>query len=408
MEIVLKERVYPEIAAWADELAAIRREIHETPELGFDTPFTVARIVKCLQSWGITGVDTETVPGGVAAVVDGSRPGPTIALRADIDALPMEDCSGKPWKSRIEGHAHTCGHDGHQTWLLGALRYLRLKRGFPGRVVGLFQPAEEPGKGAIAVIQSGFFQKYNVREIFGAHDDPFLDKGVFGFRAGPLQAASDTFQVTLRGVGTHGGRPHQGVDPIPVGCAIVSELQTIVSRRVNPIETAVVSVCSFNAGRLETLNVIPHMLTFSGIVRTFDPEIRRLVEEKFKKIVNGVAEANDCTAEITYTHLICAVNNSRPLTEAAIRVVTGLFGSQHVRPSIDPMMGSEDFAEYQRVVPGCIMRFGIRDKDHTVPLHNQTFDFNDEVLPAASTVFAALAKDRLETLARGEEPCGQL
>lgn len=400
MDIVLKDKVFPEIAAWADELAAIRHEIHENPELGFDTPVTVERIVKHLRAWGVSAIDTETVKGGVVAVIDGNRPGATVALRADIDALPMTDCCGRPWQSKIEGHAHACGHDGHQTWLMAAVRYLNLKKDFPGRVVALFQPAEEAGTGAIAVIRSGFFEKYGVKEIFGAHDEPFLDKGVFGFRAGPLQAASDTFEVKLNGMGTHGGRPHLGVDPIPVGSQIVTALQTIVSRKVNPIDTAVLSVCSLNAGRFETPNVVPHFLTMSGTIRTFRPEVRKLVEEKFKKMVTSIAEANDCTAEINYVNLICAVDNPKYLTDAAIEVVTGLYGADHVVPEIAPMMSSEDFGEYQRVVPGCIMRFGIRDKDHTVSLHNQSFDFNDEVLPAAATVLASVAKARLEALSK--------
>ena len=399
MNIVLKDQVFPEIAGWAGELAALRREIHENPELGFDTPMTVERIVKTLRSWGIEQIDTETVQGGVIALIEGCRPGPTVALRADIDALHIKDCSGRDWCSRIEGRAHACGHDGHQTWLMGALRYLNLKKDFPGRVAGLFQPAEEPGTGAIAVIKSGFLKKYRVQEIFAAHDEPMLEKGVFGFKAGPLQAASDIFYVKINGVGSHGGRPHQGVDPIPVGSQIVTALQTIVSRKVNPIETAVLSVCSMNAGSFETTNVVPPSLTMSGIVRTFRPAVRKLVEEKFKKIVSGIAEANDCTAEITFKNLIGAVDNPKHLTEAAIDVVEGLFGKEHVVPDVAPMMSSEDFAEYQRVVPGCIMRFGIRDEDHTASLHNPAFDFNDEVLPAAATVLAAVAKARLEALA---------
>lgn len=399
MDFVLKDQVFPEIAAWADELAAIRHEIHENPEIGYSTPLTVARIVKNLKAWGIERIDTETVQGGVVAVIEGSRPGPTVALRADIDALHMKDCSGKPWESRIEGNAHTCGHDGHQTWLMGALRYLNLKRDFPGRVVGLFQPDEEGGTGAISVIKSGFFEKYKIQEIFGAHDEPFLDKGVFGFRAGPLQAASDIFFVKINGVGTHCGRPHLGVDPIPVGSQIVTALQTIVSRRVNPIETAVVSICSMNAGHYETPNVVPHFLTLSGTVRTFTPEVRKLVEEKLKKIITGIAEANDCTAEINFINLICAVNNPKHLVDAGISVVKKLYGEDHVVADMAPMMSSEDFGEYQRVKPGCIIRIGIRDKDHTVSLHNQAFDFNDEVLPAAATLLASLAKARLEALA---------
>ena len=206
MSIVLADKVFPEIAAWGDELTAIRREIHSHPELGFDTAVTVSRIVTLLKKWGIEKIDTDIVKGGVIVEIDGNRPGKTVALRADIDALPMNDYSDNSWKSTIEARAHACGHDGHQTWLMAALRYLNLKRDFPGRVIGIFQPAEELAQGALAVIKAGVLEKYGIAEIYGAHTEPMLDKGVFGFRVGPLQASSDSFWVTVHGVGTHGGR----------------------------------------------------------------------------------------------------------------------------------------------------------------------------------------------------------
>ena len=265
-DIVLKDRVYPEVAGWADELTAIRHEIHQHPEPGLETAETAARIVRILKGWGLTDIDDQLVRNGVVVRIEGNRPGAVIGLRADIDALKMDDQSVNPWKSLKPGLAHTCGHDGHQTWLMGALRYLHLHRDFPGTVIGIFQPAEEIAEGAKAVVASGVFEKYGIQEILGAHDEPALPKGVFGMKSGPLQASSDNFFIKVIGKGTHGGRPHQGLDPIPVGCQIVSDVQTIISRRINPADPAVISICSLNAGKYELTNVVPGVLTMSGTV----------------------------------------------------------------------------------------------------------------------------------------------
>ena len=398
MNFVLSDRVFPEILAWGEELAAIRHDVHSTPELKFDTPKTVARIVKHLTDWGIT-VDTDMVKGGVIAVIDGTKPGKTVALRADIDALPMPDATTNTWKSTHEGKAHACGHDGHQTWLMGALRYLKAHNDFAGRVVGIFQPAEEIAEGAQAVIDAGVLAKYDVKEIYGAHTEPLLDKGTFGFRVGALQAASDSFWVTVKGVGCHGGRPHLGVDPIPVGGQLINALQTLVSRKLNPVDTGVVSICSVNAGSFGTPNVIPPVLTMSGTVRTFSKEGREMIEREFKKLVTGIAEANGCTVEIVYKHQCAAVNNTPEQTKAGIAAATAMYGAEHVVPDMTPFMSSEDFSAYQAVIPGAIMRVGIRDEQHQASLHSQIFDFNDEVLPAAASLIANIALTRLEALA---------
>lgn len=398
MNFVLSDRVFPEILAWGEELAAIRHDVHSTPELKFDTPKTVARIVKHLTNWGIT-VDTDMVKGGVIAVIDGTKPGKTVALRADIDALPMPDATTNAWKSTHEGKAHACGHDGHQTWLMGALRYLRAHNDFAGRIVGIFQPAEEIAEGAQAVINAGVLAKYDVKEIYGAHTEPLLDKGTFGFRVGALQAASDSFWVTVKGVGCHGGRPHLGVDPIPVGGQLINALQTLVSRKLNPVDTGVVSICSVNAGSFGTPNVIPPVLTMSGTVRTFSKEGREMIEREFKKMVTGIAEANGCSVEIVYKHQCAAVNNAHEQTKAGIAAATAMYGAEHVVPDMTPFMSSEDFSAYQAVIPGAIMRVGIRDERHQASLHSQVFDFNDEVLPAAASLIANIALTRLAALA---------
>lgn len=262
----------------------------------------------------------------------------------------------------------------------------------------IFQPNEEGGTGARTVIDAGVLTTHNVAEIYGAHTEPLLAKGVYGFRVGPLMASADLWYATITGKGTHGGRPHLGIDPIPVAAQIVNALQTIVSRKVDPIDTAVVSVCSMTAGRYETPNVIPHEAKLSGTVRTFMPETRKAVEAHMRAMITGIAEANGLTAEIIYKGLIPAVINAKEPAEAAVTCTRELFGDAAVVPDMKPMMSSEDFAEYQQLIPGAIMRVGIRDDEHTVSLHHQAFDFNDEVLPATATLLATLAKKRLQAL----------
>ncbi len=400
VEFVHAARLDPDMLAWGKELADLRREAHKNPELGFDTPRTVERIVRTLKSWGIEDIDTDLVAGGVIVVIDGNRPGRTVALRADIDALGMNDTSGTPWASCIAGRAHACGHDGHQTWLLGALRHLNAHRDFPGRVIGIFQPAEELAKGALAVVASGVLEKYDVAEIYGAHTEPMLPKGVFGFRVGPLQASGDLFWIRIKGKSTHGGRPHLGVDPLPAAASLVDALQTIVSRRVNPIDSAVVSVCSFNAGRYETPNVVPDEVRLSGTVRAFAPQTRRMIEENIRTMAENIARAHGCTAEIDWQSAVSAVINDEAATQAAIAVAQKLFGTEAVNPDMTPFMSSEDFSVYQEKISGCMLRVGVRDEAHQATVHSTAFDFNDAVLPAAAQLLARIAASRLETLAQ--------
>ena len=286
MQYVLADKVFPELGDWADELAEIRRDIHAHPELGFETTRTVEKLADALKHWGITTIDTESVHGGLIAVVDSGKPGATVALRGDIDALPMPDQSKNAWKSTTEMRCHACGHDGHATWLLGAMRWLAANRDkFSGRVVGVFQPAEEIGRGALAVVESGVLEKYAVREIYGAHDEPTLPLGVFGLRGGPAQASTDFFYITVRGKGVHAARPHLGVDPIPAAGLMIGALQTIVSRKVNPIEPAVLSISSVNGGRFHTPNVIPEEVTLSGTVRTFSEAVRCQIQTEMARVI---------------------------------------------------------------------------------------------------------------------------
>lgn len=393
------EVCFPETLEVFDELVEFRHDLHQHPELAFETTRTCGKIVEKLRAWGVDEIDTTTVPGAVIAVVKGNRPGKTVALRGDIDALPMPDNSDNPWKSCEAGRCHACGHDGHTTWTLGALYVLTRRRDFPGQVVGIFQPAEESGGGAAAIANSGIFEKYGICEIYGGHDEGTRDKGVFGFRVGPAMASVDFFYITVTGQGTHGARPHLGHDPVPVAAEIISALQTLVSRRVDPIEKAVVSVCSVNAGNYNAPNVIPAVATMSGTVRTFNEDVRKLVSTELPRIAEGVAEACGCKAEVTYEKQTPAVINHPLTTKVLSDYVRKHFGDDAADENFPISMGGDDFAEYQFKVPGSIIRVGVRDEAHTFSIHNNRFDFNDEVLAMASTLFAGVALERLEALA---------
>ncbi len=399
-EPVMKARCYPEILALYEELKEHRRDVHAHPELGFDTDRTVEKIVAFLQRHGITEIDTTTVKGSVIAVLTGNQPGVTVALRADIDALPMPDSTSNPWKSTFAGKAHACGHDGHQTWMLGTAAYLSAHRDFPGRVVFIFQPAEEIGLGATAIVKAGILEKYDVKEIYGGHDEPFLDKGSFGFKVGHLQASSDSFLVEFTGVGTHGGRPHKGIDPLPALAELYNAYQSIISRKVDPLEPAVLSICSMNAGRKDTYNVVPGDASLGGTVRTFSPAVRDLLEENMKRMAEGIAQAHGLKVNFQYIRLISSLNNAEVCTKAGIEEALKLVGEENVVQDMTPFMSSEDFSVYQEKIPGSIIRVGVRDENHQVSIHNPLFDFNDEVLPLASTLFVNIVKSRLAALSK--------
>lgn len=402
IEPVSKDKCLPEILALFPDLIAHRHDIHQHPDCGFETQRTIGKIKEFLEKHNVSSKDMDdaTCPGSLFVEIKGNLPGKTIGFRADIDALKMKDNSEKEWTSKIDGHAHACGHDGHQTWLMGAAAYMAEHRDFPGTLVCLFQGAEETGKGAESVVKSGFLDKYNIQEMYAAHDEPFLKKGEVGFKVGHLQAASDSFAVKFIGAGTHGGRPHQGMDPIPALSEMYLAMQTIVSRKVDPLESAVVSVCFMNAGTLGTYNVLPGEAVMGGTVRTFLPEVRDLVENTIKRMAEGIALAHGLKAEVTYERLISSVNNDERLTKEGVRIAQDLLGKDKIYPDFKPFMSSEDFSVYQEKVPGTICRIGISDENHTVPLHNPKFDFNDEVLALASTLFVKIAQERLNALSK--------
>lgn len=392
------DRIPEEILAWGDELARIRQDLHEHPELGFDTARTCGVIAAKLREWGIT-CDDLMVPGGVIALVEGNRPGPTVALRADMDALAMPDCSGNPWQSVVADRCHACGHDGHVTWLLGAMRRLSLTRDFPGRVLGIFQPAEEIGRGARRVIESGVLDKFNPLEIYGAHGSTAFPKGEIGIHAGPVQASCDFFYITLKGRGTHAARPHTSLDPIPTAALLSESLQTIISRKTDPTQPAVLSICAVQAGNINAPNVIPESLTLSGTVRTFDAGVRAMIEAEMRRMTEHIALAQGLGWEIRVDNLTPPLINSAVPARHATSVAEKLFGAQ-CPVDVPLSMTGEDFAEYVNRIPGIQMYIGMADDAHNAMLHNPKFDFNDAVLPEAVWFLSEIARTRLEELAR--------
>lgn len=399
--------IFQEIKKQQQELTSYRRRIHSQPEIDFETSNTVQAIKEFLNAKNIFSVDTEVSRGSLIAVIDGNRPGPTIALRADIDALPLQDASTNAWKSQITERCHACGHDGHQTWLLAAADYLHSHNDFPGRVVCIFQAAEESVSGAKSVVESGIFQKYDIQEVYGAHNEPFLDLGSIGFKIGALMASADYFKISLFGKGTHGARPHLGIDTFPAGTEIYQALQTIVSRNVDPLESIVLSVCSVVSGNGTSYNIIPAKSEMVGTVRTFSPAVRDFAEKRLHEIVKGISYAHNLDFEVSYNRLTGPVINDKECTEFAVKTAEELLGKENVLPALSPTMISEDFSEYEEVVPGTMFLIGVRDKEHTQPLHHPSYDFNDKVIPLAAAFFIELTVKRLAYLATKEDKTGR-
>ena len=378
----------PEIAVHAAELTAIRRDIHAHPEIGFQEHRTAGIVADLLTDWGIE-VHRGLGGTGVVGVIRGNRPGRRIGLRADMDALPMTEATGAAHASVNPGAFHGCGHDGHTTRLLGAARYLASTRRFAGDVVLIFQPAEEGLGGARAMIADGLFERFPCDEIYGLHNWPGAPLGQITVKPGVALAASDQFDIRIAGTGAHGAMPHQAADPIMAAAAIAQALQTIVSRNVEPSQTAVVSVTMLQAGT--AYNVIPDTATLGGTIRTFDAATRALVAERLTTIAQSVATAFGVSAEAVVTPRFPAVVNGVVESEAAIAVARTLVGEELARVVDQQVSGSEDFAEMLRVVPGAFLFVG---QGNGPALHNPQYDFNDAVAPIGASLLARIAEAR--------------
>ncbi|MEO8669378.1 MAG: M20 aminoacylase family protein, partial [Bauldia sp.] len=332
------------IAEFHDDIAAWRQDLHRYPEILYEVHRTAASVAERLREFGVDEIATGIGRTGVVGVIRGrhTKSGKVIGLRADMDALPIREETGKPYASTIEGKMHACGHDGHTAMLLGAARYLAETRNFDGTAIVIFQPAEEGGGGGRAMVEDGLMERWRIGEVYGMHNLPGMPVGAFGIRKGPLLAATDEFRIDITGYGAHAAKPHLSVDPIIVGTTIVQALQTIVSRSVDPVESAVVSVTRFHAG--DARNIIAPYAEVGGTVRTLDAGNRDLVEKRMREILGGIASAFGATIDLDYDRNYPVTRNPPKQTDFAADVAAEVVGESRVDRDTPPIMGGEDFA----------------------------------------------------------------
>lgn len=376
------------IAEFQDELTAWRRELHRYPELGYEERRTAAFVAEKLRAFGLDEVHTGIAGTGVVGVLHGLAPGPTIALRADMDALPIEEASGVPWASTVAGKMHACGHDGHTTMLLGAARYLAETRNFAGTVCFIFQPAEEGAAGAKRMIEEGLFERFPIERVFGVHNWPWLPRGTFAVHAGPVMAAADQFDIVLKGRGCHGAMPHVGRDPVTAAAALIQALQVLVARETDPLAAAVVTVGSVKAG--EAYNVVPDRATLTGTVRALDETVRARIERRLHEMAQHIASAFGLEAEVDYRLGYPPTVNDAEQAEIAARAAAAVVGEQAVRRDLPPCMGAEDFAFMLQHRPGAYVWLGTGSAEHGRILHSPLYDFDDDSIPYGVSFWAAV------------------
>jgi hippurate hydrolase len=394
----VKEQLSPvdHIRAYHAELREIRRDLHAHPELAFNENRTASVVVEYLKKFGIE-THTGLARTGVVGVIRGKKEksGKGVGLRADMDCLPMHETGEVPYRSRHEGRMHACGHDGHTTMLLGAARYLAETRNFDGTAYLIFQPAEENGGGGQVMVQEGLFERFPANEIYALHNWPIMPPGIIAVRPGPMMAATDEVQITVRGQGGHAAVPQLTVDPVVAAAHIITALQTIASRNVDPLDAVVVSICSMATSQIGAFNVIPEAVQLIGTVRSFKPETRDLAEQKVRSIAAKIAEALGATAEVKYSRGYPATVNSAREAAFAARVGEQVFGKGKVMTEADPTMGGEDFSYMLQAVPGAYVWLGQGGGPGGCFLHNPKFDFNDEVIPLGAGYLAALVEESL-------------
>jgi hippurate hydrolase len=376
------------IADFHKDLVAWRRDIHAHPETAYEEHRTAEAVAKRLAEFGIE-VHRGLAGTGVVGTLKGTVPGShAIALRADMDALHIHEKNGFDHASQNTGKMHACGHDGHTTMLLGAARYLAETRNFAGTVHFVFQPAEENEAGGRRMVEEGLFEKFPVESVFGMHNWPGLPAGQFAVRPGPMMAASDLFEVTVRGKGAHGAMPHTGVDPVVVAAQIVAGFQTIVSRNAHPLESAVVTVTQIHGG--DTWNVIPDEVVLRGTTRSFRADIQDMIEANLRRIAESTAAAYGAGVDFRYDRRYPATVNTEAETELAAGVLAELVGEANVRRDALPSMGAEDFSFMLQRRPGSYVWIG--NGEGGASLHNSSYDFNDEVLPLGASYWARLVE----------------
>jgi amidohydrolase len=384
------------IRSYHAELRAIRHDIHAHPELAFQENRTADLVADRLASWGIE-VHRGLAKTGLVGVVRGRKTGSgrAIGLRADMDCLPMHETGTVPYKSTHAGRMHACGHDGHTTMLLGTARYLAETRHFDGTAYLIFQPAEEGGGGGKVMVEEGLFERFPANEVYAVHNWPGLPPGQMSVRPGPVMAATDEIVIMVRGKGGHAAMPQLTVDPVVLSAQVISALQTIASRNVNPMDAIVVSVCSMETSQTGVFNVIPDFVKLIGTVRTFRPETRDLAETRIKQIVSGISTALGGRAEIEYKRGYPSTINTEREALFAAKVGERVFGRGNVITDAEPTMGGEDFSYMLQACPGAYVFLGQGGGPTGCFLHNPGYDFNDEVIPLGAGYLAALVEESL-------------
>ena len=375
------------IAAMQEEFIAWRRDLHAHPEIGYELHRTAGIVAEKLKSFGCD----EVVPGigrsGVVGVIRGrgSGSGRVIGLRADMDALPINEITGLPHASKTPGKMHACGHDGHTTMLLGAAKYLCETRNFDGEAVLIFQPAEEGGAGAKAMLDDGLMERWRIQEVYGMHNMPGIPVGQFGITKGPIMAAADRLYLEIEGRGSHAAKPHLAIDPVLIGCQFGNAVQSVVARNVDPLEAAVVSICMFHAG--DAFNVIPQTASLVGTIRTLDREVRAHVFERVTGLAQGLARQHGAELKLTLETGYPATVNHAAQAEFAAEVAADVAGTAGVDTAVPPMMGGEDFSFMLEARPGAFIFIGNGD---SASLHHPGYDFDDAAIPVGVSYWARL------------------
>jgi amidohydrolase len=377
----------PDIQAW-------RRDIHQHPELLYDVHRTAAFVADRLREFGCDEVATGLGRTGVVGVIKGRKPAgrgdlKVIGLRADMDALPIMEATDLPYASKNPGLMHACGHDGHTAMLLGAARYLAETRNFAGDAVVIFQPAEEGGAGAAAMIKDGLMDRFGIEQVYGMHNGPGIPVGSFAIRSGPLMAATDAIDIRIEGLGGHAARPHICIDSVLVGAQLITALQSIVSRTVDPLDSAVLSICEFHAGNAR--NVIPQTAELRGTVRTLTAEVRELVEKRVREVVAGVAQMTGAKIDLVYQRGYPVTVNHASQTDIATKVAKEIAGDGNVSEML-PMMGAEDFSYMLEARPGAFIFCGNGD---SAGLHHPAYNFDDEAIVFGTSYWVKLVENTL-------------
>jgi hippurate hydrolase len=388
-------KLIPEIQAAQGEIQGLRRTIHAHPELRYEETRTSELVASKLEEWGIE-VHRGLGKTGVVGVLKRGNGTRSIGLRADMDALPIQELNTFDHRSHNDGKMHACGHDGHTAMLLGAAQYLAQHGQFDGTVVFIFQPAEEGGAGAKAMIKDGLFERFPVDAVFGIHNWPGMPAGFFGVTEGPIMASSNEFRIDISGVGSHAALPHNGRDPVFTAVQIANGLQSIITRNKKPLDTAVLSITQIHAG--DAVNVVPNTAWLAGTVRTFTTETLDLIEARLRKIAQNTAEAYDCSVEVSFLRNYPPTVNSSAEAQFAAEVMREVVGADRVDDHVEPTMGAEDFSFMLLEKPGCYAFLGNGDGGHRdaghgagpCMLHNASYDFNDQLLPVGSSYWVQL------------------